>query len=224
MQKTILPSYLFQQYADDVNLQAFVSAYNSMSQEYLDWFININLPIYTGLSGQLLDWVGMGVYGVPRPQLSGGVGSYQGPLNTFGFNTSAIDFDATATNSSTIIITNDDIYQRVITWHFYKGDGQVFNIPWLKRRILRFIFGANGQDVLLASTYGIGVTLSGNNITISIVTGNLLGIKTVGGQIQYGNGGTVPAGILLIANILKSAVQSLVTPLPFQYDLTINVS
>lgn len=223
MQTKILPSYLFQDYDDDVTLQAFVSAYNQMAQEYLDWFVNINLPIYTGLSGQLLDWVGIGVYGVPRPQISAGVGSLAGPLNTYAFNSSNLDYDGT-TNASTAIIANDDIYQRVITWNFYKGDGQIFNIPWLKRRILRFLFGVNGQDVLIASTYGIGVAISGVNITISIVTGNLLGIQTVSGQLQYGNGGAAVINILTIANILKSAVQSLATPLPFAYNFTINVS
>ena len=223
MQTSILPSYLFQEYSDDITLQSFIEAYNVMAQEYLDWFVNINLPIYTGLSGQLLDWVGMGVYGVPRPQLSAGLGSLAGPLNTFAFNTSAIDFDATVNNGAVIVVT-DDIYQRVITWNYYKGDGQVFNVPWLIRRILRFLFGANGQDVLIASTQGIGVSISGYNITIGIVTGNLLGVQTIGGQIQYGNGGGASPSILVIANILKSAVQSLATPLPFQYNFTINVS
>ena len=218
-----LPSYLFQQYSDDVTLQAFVDAYNQMTQEYIDWMININLPIYTGLSGQLLDWVGLGVYGVSRPQLSASLGSLLGPLNTYAFNTSSIDFDNLISSSSQVIV-NDDIYQRVITWRFYKGDGQVFNIHWLERRILRFLFGANGQDVLISSTYGIQISISGMNVTINIVTGNLLGIQTVNGQIQYGNGGTAYAHILVIANILKNAVQSGATPLPFQYNFTINVS
>lgn len=223
MQTNILPSYLFQEYADDVDLQAFISAYNQMSQQYLDWFVSINLPIYTGLSGQLLDWVGLGVYGVPRPQLFSVVGALIGPLNSFAFNSSSIDFDGTTTGSTQIVV-NDDIYQRVITWNFYKGDGQIFNIPWLKRRILRFLFGSNGQDVLIASTYGVSVSISGINITISIITGNLLGVQTVNGVIQYGNGGGSISNILAISNILKNAVQSQATPLPFAYNFTINVS
>jgi len=198
-------------------------AYNVMVQQYIDWFNTINLPIYTGLSGQLLDWVGLGVYGVPRPNLSGGIGTLKSALNSYEFNYASMDFDGVAGSVAQIIAT-DDIYQRVITWNFYKGDGQIFTVSWLIRRILRFLFGANGRDVLIASNYGIVVIISGLSITVDIITGNLLGAKTVNGQIQYGNGGTVPASILTIANILKAAVQSQATPLPFQYQFTFNVS
>ncbi len=52
--KTI-PSFLYQQYADDENLQAFVASYNEMAQEYVDWYNQISLPVYTLQSGGLLD-------------------------------------------------------------------------------------------------------------------------------------------------------------------------
>ena len=79
----ILPSYLYTQYADDVNLQSFVSAYNTMTQEYLDWFNNINLPIYTVQSGTMLDWVATGLYGIPRPTIANGFLAWSAPLNTW---------------------------------------------------------------------------------------------------------------------------------------------
>jgi hypothetical protein len=62
LQQTI-PSYLYAQYSDDENLQAFVDAYNSLSQGYLDWFNSRPLGLYTSpnIAGPLLDWVGQGV-------------------------------------------------------------------------------------------------------------------------------------------------------------------
>ena len=40
----------------------------------------------------------------------------------------------------------DDVFKRILTWHFYKGDGKNFSVRWLKRRIWRFLQGANGTD------------------------------------------------------------------------------
>ena len=84
MLDTLLPSYLYLQYQDDDNLQAFVDVYNSQAQEYLDWFYSISLPVYTSdtISGSLLDWVAQGLYGMPRPVLATGVNQNLGPYNT----------------------------------------------------------------------------------------------------------------------------------------------
>lgn len=67
----IIPAYLYEQYKDDADLMAFVREYNAMAQEYLDYANALNLPIYSGLSGGLLDWVGEGLYGLSRPSLQG---------------------------------------------------------------------------------------------------------------------------------------------------------
>lgn len=223
MKTKIAPSYLFQEYADDENLQLFIDAYNTIAQGYLDWFVNINLPIYTGLSSPLLDWVGLGVYGIPRPYLTSGAQSLTGPLNTEAFNQAAVNYDATINNLTPFIAT-DDVYKRVITWVFYKGDGMNFNAQWLKRRIIRFLYGTNGQDVLISSVYGITVSISGVNVTVGIVTANLLPSKTINGQIQYGNGGSTPANLLYLAEVMSAAYNSGAIKLPFQYNFTFNVS
>ena len=72
--QTILRAYVYQQYADDDNIQAFNSAYNIMAQAYLDWFNDTPLPIYTdgAIYDSLLDWVAAGVYGLIRPSLPSG--------------------------------------------------------------------------------------------------------------------------------------------------------
>jgi hypothetical protein len=54
--KTI-PSYLYWEYSD------------VMAQDYVTWFATASLPIYTLQSGDLLDWVASGLYGVLRPNL-----------------------------------------------------------------------------------------------------------------------------------------------------------
>ena len=58
-QSDTLKSYLYVQYNDDDDLQAFVEAYNALSQEIITWLAEANLPVYTGapITGALLDWV-----------------------------------------------------------------------------------------------------------------------------------------------------------------------
>ena len=74
---TTLPSYLYQQYGSDPDLQAFFTAYNSTSQGYLDAVNSLKLPIYTSsaITGVLLDWVGNSLYGIPRPYITTGTSS-----------------------------------------------------------------------------------------------------------------------------------------------------
>lgn len=114
----VIRAYLYQEYADDDDLQAFWKAYNDLAQQYVDWFSTIGLPIYTGLSGDLLTWVARGLYGARRP--------------------------------SSI---SDDLFQRVLTWNFYKGDGTVFSVQNLRRRIIRFLLGTNGVTWNVDQTY-----------------------------------------------------------------------
>lgn len=166
----VIPSYLYQEYSDDTDLQAFIAAYNQIAQEYIDWFNQISLPIYTGpmINGDLLDWVGTGLYGVPRPTLSTGTMSTIGPYNTYQYNTLGFNMSRTTSNQS-FFVANDDIYKRVLTWDHYKGDGFNFNITWLKRRVIRFVFGIGGIDPPDTNfPSNIGVTVSNGAFTISI--------------------------------------------------------
>ena len=155
LQNTIL-AYLYQQYNDDADLQAFVSAYNTLTQGYVDWFNQINLPIYTGLSAPMLDWVAEGLYGITRPVLSSGLSHKIGPFNTYAFN--SLTFDGRKTiPAQNYLSTSDDIFKRIITWNFYKGDGGTFDVRWLKRRVMRFLTGMNGTSPNIDQTYPIDV-------------------------------------------------------------------
>ena len=157
----IIPSYLYWQYNDDEDLQSFVTAYNGLAQQYLDSVNALDMPIYTVQSGALLDWFATGIYGYPRPVVQTGVFVNVGAYNTIPYDPLVVPYNANeTTNNGTGYQLSDDEYKRYLTWCFYKGDGFVFNITWLKRRIKRFIQGVNGFAPAIDKTYEISVTFS----------------------------------------------------------------
>jgi hypothetical protein len=198
--QTVIPSYLYQEYSDDDDCQGFVDAQNDSQQDYVDTFNALNLPIYTGqpslVAGQLLDWVGTGVYGMSRPALTSGRPLTMGPLNTWGYNWLfpmwgvppagvEVEFGLNMLqllSVGEIIITDDDLYRRILTWHLYKGDGNYFSIPWLKRRVWRFLYGTDGtapesvdwwpNDASIADMEQISCSIGvDQNVTIRFILG-----------------------------------------------------
>ena len=167
--QTIIPSYLYQEYADDQDLQAFVDAYNELAQGYLDWFNQTPLSVYTSpaVSGPLLDWVGNGIWGIPRPVFGSTSSKYVAALNTYPMNTLALNGSQMAGAGSAIPAT-DDYYKRVLTWYTYLGDGRHFTVPVLRKKVARFLFGANGTDITLSLANTVGVTASGSSIAITL--------------------------------------------------------
>ena len=163
----IIPAYLYTQYNDDDDVRAFFDAYNAAAQYYLDWFNNVNLPVYTGLSGSLLDWIANGLYDIYRPTIEVVGSAPVGPLNTWQLNTVTLNSFVPGV-ASTFFTATDDVFKRILTWHLYKGDGKVFTLLWLKRRVLRFLLGTNGTDVNIADTSGISITISGDTVEINI--------------------------------------------------------
>lgn len=195
-----IPSYLYQEYSDDSDLQAFVSAYNTLTQQYLNWFNNTPLPIYTNsaITGPLLDWVGQGIYGYARPTLAvGATFSNLGVYNTEPYDTEPYNQNI-YTNPVTDYTVTDDYYKRCLTWNFFKGDGFQFTTTWFKRRIYRFLNGFDGIDPVVQQTYSISVTFSGTSITVTIPN-------------------------TTSAQILKAAIQSGAVYVPFEYPLTITL-
>lgn len=200
--QNIIPAYLYEEYQDDPDLQAFFRAYNELAQEYLDWFNNTPLAIYTldTIGGPLLDWVGTGIYGIPRPSLSAGSGREIGPLNTYAANVLGPN-ETRPISAGSFVATPDDIYKRIITWNFYKGDGNRFTIAWLKRRVLRFLIGTNGAAPPIDETYDISVSFAAGN-TVYIV------IASDGYSPQ-------------VITALTEGVNSKVLQLPFQYNFAV---
>lgn len=203
MLQSILPSYLYVQYNDDANLQALVQSFNLFAQEYVNTLLTLNLPIYTQypVSGALLDWVAAGVYGLYRPALSTstGVGVY-GPLNSVPFNT--IPFNGNQSLVTNVYAqTSDDVFRRYMTWVLYRGDGARFTVKWLKRRVMRFLYGVNGTDPGISQTTPVSVVFSGsNNVTITV---------------------TRDTESMAIAGVFQAALDAKVLPLPFEYNYTV---
>lgn len=227
-----IPSYLYQEYQDDDDLQAFVAGYNTQAQEYVDWFNQIGLPVYTGslIVGALLDWVAAGLYGMTRPALPSGLNRNEGPLNTWALNTLPLNEQRVIGNQN-FFATTDDTFKRVLTWHLFKGDGKVFNIRWLKRRIMRFLIGVNGTNPNIDNTYQVSVTF-GLNGEVSIRI--LGGVRNVlAGPLNTWALNTLPLNTmrstfitfakLSEAPILQAAIAAGVLEMPFQftYDVTI---
>ena len=155
----ILPSYAYQQYADDENIVAFVDAFNGLSQGYLDWFNQTSFGLYTSpqVVGPLLDWVGQGLYGIGRPVFSSGSTAYLAGLNSQPLNRVALNGHRYL-QSGTATVASDDLYKRVLTWQTYIGDGRFFTCDLFRRRIARFLYGVNGTDITLSQAQAVSVT------------------------------------------------------------------
>lgn len=164
-----LPSYAYRQYSSDENVQAFFSTLNSLQQSILDWFRDTPLAVYTNsnISGPLLDWTATGIYGIARPILSTVNTSSSGPLgtNVLGLHTFGVLSEVV---SGTTVSVTDDIYKRVMTWILYRGDGLHFTMPWLLRRVERFLGGVNGSDAPIDLGSRPTVSVSGTTFTITV--------------------------------------------------------
>jgi hypothetical protein len=215
MLDTTIPSYLYQQYADDADCQAFVDQYNAATQNYVDWFYNtgVSLAYYPALTGDLLDWCAWGLYGMQRTSLETVPPSALGPLNTQPLN--MVPLNSYTPFTGTYYSLTDDQFQRIITWNFFKGDGKRFCMRWLKRRIMRFLVGTNGLD---PEPWNAGFVVGAENTSaISIaVTGS--GVKTLTVTINQAQLSSVVAVAPGILTIFQLAFLNGVLDLPVQYQ------
>jgi hypothetical protein len=225
-------SFLYEEYADDDDLQALVSSYNALVQEFVTWFATVALPVYTGpqISGSLLDWVADGLYGMVRPSLSSGQNRDLGPLNTYVYNLLPLN-KRKIVGPQNVTVTTDDIFKRIMTWNYYKGDGTTFNVRWLKRRIMRFLTGPNGTAPNIDQTYVVSVTFGADsNVSIRITVGT----RTITGGALYNRVGfnRLPFNSLTtqfhsgpnplpFEPVLKEAIESGVLQLPFQFNFSV---
>ena len=126
-----------------------------------------------------------------------------------------------------VTVTTDDVFKRIMTWNFYKGDGNVFNVRWLKRRIMRFLIGVDGTAPNVDQTYIVSVTFGNGQIAIRITVGT----RSILGGALYNRFGYNRMGynVLLttfnpaadpppFASVLKEAIESGVLQTPFQFS------
>jgi len=177
-------SYLYIEYSDDEDLQAFVATQNNLAQGYLTWFNQTPLALYTApaINGPLLDWTAQGIYGISRPILSTEASSVIAGYDSAAYNTIAYNA-ASYLSSGSAIAANDDIYKRVMTWNMYRGDGQYFTMGWLKNRVNRFLNGPNGSDYTVQENPP-SIMVAGTVFTISAYQGDAYTAL----QLAYANG------------------------------------
>lgn len=198
----IIPAYPYTQYNDDPNISALFNAYNQLAQGYLDYLNNLNLPCWTSpaITGDLLDWIALGIYGETRPLLQISEDAIaRGAYNTVEYNNVAYAKLKNYVPGSASYVP-DDYFKRILTWNFYKGDGSHFCIDWLKRRLARFIHGTNGIDPPVQDTFDISVTPDKGVFYISIP--------------DYGDG---------VGFFLKDAISQSLVKLPFIYTYNVTV-
>lgn len=198
----IIPAYPFVQYNDDPNIVAFFTAYNAMAQEYLSAFNALTLPYWPddSIQGYLLDWIAAGIYGQERPYLRISEGTVsKGTYDSVEYNTVPYAKLKSYTPGKTQYLP-DDHFKRILTWNFYKGDGFQFSIPWLKRRLARFIHGKAGVDPLISHTFDISVISYGGIFDITIP--------------EYGDG---------VGNVLRTVIEQRLVNLPFMYFFNVTV-
>jgi hypothetical protein len=199
----IIPAYSFIQYSDDPNVVAFFTAYNTLAQSYLSAFNALSLPYWpnSNINGYLLDWIATGIYGEARPYVKIAEGSVaKGAYDTVEYNTIPYARLKKYSPGKTQYLP-DEYFKRILTWNFYKGDGFQFSIPWLKRRLARFIHGKAGIDPILQNTFDISVTSSKGVFDIKVP--------------DYGDG---------IGNFLITAIGQGLVNLPFIYTFNVTVN
>jgi hypothetical protein len=139
-------------------------------------------------------------------------------------------------SSGELFTTTDDIFRRIITWHFWKGDGKVFDVRWLKRRVMRFLTGVDGTAGDTDMTYPVSITFGADcevNINLSstrrVVLGgaifNAFQMNAFSPMIPFNGLQTeeIIFPVSPLAPLFKSAVDTGVLELPFQYRFIVNV-
>ena len=223
----VVPAYVYGEYADDPDIQAFFAGVNTEGQGYLNWFLQTPLSVYTlaAINGPLLDWIGQGIYGIARPVISSITSKSYGPYNTEPFDFGPYG-TRKVTSSGSVTIVNDDIYKRVLTWYLYLGDGRQMSVMWLRRRVARFIYGTNGADIPADDFHNISITRSPSGSQGAYINGpyNTQAYNTRGltkrltrHSMQIG----VPASVGAIGKIFQQLVNQNELALPFQVKFSV---
>jgi hypothetical protein len=163
--QNIPPSYQYGQYQLDPNVQASVDAFNGEAEGIFYWLQNYPIADYRTdpISGDLLSWVGLGLYNMPRTVQVSTV--YNRSLSIADSPYGNIAFASTDYQNftSTVLNLTDDQYRRCITWNIYSGDGWVFNTTWLRNRVARFLYSADGySDITIGELSNVNINWLGD--------------------------------------------------------------
>jgi len=223
--QAVIPSYLYAQYNDDENLQAFVSTFNAMAQGYLKFAIQNNPGVYTNasISGPFLDYVGSQLYGIQRPATGTLTITKRGAWGSVPYLSLPYGHISIVVSGSASLVS-DDIYKRVLTWFLYLGDGKQMSVPWIKRRVARFLFGADGGDVNEDTYFQVSVYQPNLPPVGAYGTAAYPGVAYANENIEKTKAKhnyvvSVPPSTT--ASVFQDLVASGVLPLPFQIRFSI---
>lgn len=222
----IIPAYIYKQYQDDENILAFADGINSLSQEYLDWFNQTPMGVYTNsnVAGALLDWVGNNLYGLFRPTISTSSITSSGELGTNTLGTHTIG-TLTVTNSGTAQVANDDIYKRLMTWFLYRGDGVQMSVEWVRRRVARFIYGAYGADIDVGLITNVGIALPTDSTTLGSTNSFAVNTQAVNTSvpitITQSHALVITVPNIAMGNTFQTLFNGNYLPLPFQVNFKV---
>ncbi len=223
--QTTLPAYAYQEYADDPYFQAFISAYNRISQGYLDWSNQNIFPVYTNpnISGPMLDYVGNNLYEIGRPVISTRSIKKYGAVNTIAINSLAMN-GFRIVQGGTAQIADDDIYKRTMTWFLWRGDGIQMSVEWIRRRIARFLYGEDGTDfdLGLLSSVSISSLSKFPRGAINTVSINYMGMNNFIGPDYHKMRIIVPSSNP-VSSTFKILFESGYLPVPFQVSFIVGV-
>lgn len=221
----VVPAYVYGQFSDDPDIQAFFSGLNTEAQGYLRWFLSTPLSIYTlpNINGPFLDWIGNGIYGIQRPVVSSVMSTATAAYNTQSFDVGPYGVRKVKSTGS-VTIVNDDIYKRVMTWSLYLGDGRQMSTQWLRRRVARFIFGANGTDIKPDYFQQISISRAPSGLAGAFGTGpyNMQAYDTrvaTKRLTRHSLQISVPAG--QIGQLFQQLLNQGLLPLPFQVKFSV---
>ena len=241
MLSAIIPAYVYSEYQDDDDILAFNIAFNTLAQSLYSQLLGMNLPLYPNLTLNLLDWVASNLYGYPRPTIATGSTLVSGAFNTYGYNDPPAFGDIIYLSQGTITTVTDDIYIRCIAWHHFKGDGKQMTLEWLKRRIVRFVWGqgspATGNyftnwDFDAALLNNVSITFGVYpDVNINFVRGtqsNLKASKYDGFAFNtypfnYVSSTFVTSVIPALASTFAAAVECGVLEMPFERNFIVNL-
>lgn len=223
------PSYLYSQYRDDANMQAFRDSYNDLVLTYLQWFNDNPLAVYSQstISGSLLDWVGRSIYQISRPVLSTTSTIFRDSLISLPLIARPLP-DSVVYQTGGSQLVSDDVYKRMLTWILYRGDGVNSSLSWLRRRVARFLYGSNGancdpSDYLSVyikytpvTTHSLLVGSTNSGMTNSSPT-NALYSST----ISQGGNTTIAVPPTGMGPTFQKLFQEGVLPVPFQSNISV---
>lgn len=143
-------AYPYGEYSDDLDIVAVFNSFNTEAQAIFLWLVSTCLGDYRQdpVSGPLLDWVAKAIYGMDRHILpSSATYSVIGELANNILAYDELAGGLISEQSSTAETLSDDLFRRSITWNSYLGDGLVFSTPWLRKRLIRYLYSKDGYDI-----------------------------------------------------------------------------